>query len=148
MDVTLKLVITQNANDANNVINRSVSKFSVKASDRRNSLVTQWLRLHATTVGGVSSIPGWELKIPQAPGWGQKKKKWPKYNIIFFLTKCLCKGFSLKQPPKFYVLFLPDGVGRDAVRRFFQMYCILKHLLSRTFWSLAGTTLLIDSCLD
>ena len=40
-----------------------------------NSLVAQWLRLHVTTVGGVSSIPGWELKIPQAPGWGQKKKK-------------------------------------------------------------------------
>ena len=96
--------------------------------------MAQWLRLHVTTVGGVSSIPGWELKIPQAPGWGQKKKKKvTKVQHNIFLTKCLCKRFSLKQPPKSYALFLPDVVGRDAGRRFFQMYCILKHLLSRTF---------------
>ena len=36
-------------------------------------LVVQWLRLHASTAGGMGSIPGWGTKIPQAMGWGQNK---------------------------------------------------------------------------
>ena len=30
------------------------------------SLVVQWLRLHASTAGGMRLIPGWETKIPRA----------------------------------------------------------------------------------
>ena len=36
------------------------------------SLVVQWLRLHASTAGGVGSLPRWRTKIPHV--WcGQKK---------------------------------------------------------------------------
>ena len=42
------------------------------------SLVAQWLRLHASSAGGVGSIPGWGTKIPHSVWHGQKKKK--NYN--------------------------------------------------------------------
>ena len=35
----------------------------------------QWLRLSASTVGGMGSIPGQGTKIPHAARCGQKKKK-------------------------------------------------------------------------
>ena len=41
----------------------------------RNSLVVQWLGLSAFTAEGPGSIPGWEMKIPQAVWWGQPKTK-------------------------------------------------------------------------
>ena len=40
-----------------------------------NSLVVQWLGLHALTAEGLSSIPDHGTKIPQASWCGQKKKK-------------------------------------------------------------------------
>ena len=39
------------------------------------SLAVQWLRLQASTEGGVGPIPGWGTKIPHAMQRGQKKKK-------------------------------------------------------------------------
>ena len=41
----------------------------------RTSLVVQWLRLHAATAGGMSSIPGLGTKIPRATCHSTKKKK-------------------------------------------------------------------------
>ena len=38
------------------------------------SLAVQWLTLHASTAGGVGSIPGQGTKIPQAAWCGQNKK--------------------------------------------------------------------------
>ena len=32
-----------------------------------NSLVIQWLGFHASTAGGIGSVPGWGTKIPQCP---------------------------------------------------------------------------------
>ena len=37
--------------------------------------MVQWLRLCALTLEGLSSIPGWGTKIPQAMWHGQKKEK-------------------------------------------------------------------------
>ena len=37
--------------------------------------MVQWLRLHASTAGGMGSIPGQGTKIPHALRHGQKKKK-------------------------------------------------------------------------
>ena len=39
------------------------------------SLAVQWLGLHASTAGGVGSIPGQGTEIPQAAWHGQKSKK-------------------------------------------------------------------------
>ena len=39
------------------------------------SLVVQWLRLHASTAGGMGSIPSWGSQIPHATWRGKKKKK-------------------------------------------------------------------------
>jgi len=38
------------------------------------SLGVQWLRLHASTAGGVGSIPGQGTKIPYASAWPKKKR--------------------------------------------------------------------------
>ena len=40
-----------------------------------NSLVVQWLGLHAFTAEGAGSVPGWGTNIPQAEWHSQKKKK-------------------------------------------------------------------------
>ena len=37
-----------------------------------NSQAVQWLGLHASTLGGIGSIPGQGTKIPQAMQCGQK----------------------------------------------------------------------------
>ena len=48
--------------------------FSLKKEwNSGNSLVVQWLRLHAFIAEGVGSIPGWGTKIPEATWCGQKK---------------------------------------------------------------------------
>ena len=41
-------------------------KISLKTLIWGASLVVQWLRLHASTAGGMGLIPGWETKIPRA----------------------------------------------------------------------------------
>ena len=41
----------------------------------RTCLAVQWLRLHASTLGGAGSISGQGTKIPQATQCGQKNKK-------------------------------------------------------------------------
>ena len=47
------------------------------------SLAVQWLGLHASTAGGMGSIPGRGTKILQAVGRRQKKKNKEKgkYNV-------------------------------------------------------------------
>ena len=40
-----------------------------------NSLVVQWLGLHAITTTGPGSIHCWGTKIPQASQWGKKETK-------------------------------------------------------------------------
>ena len=47
----------------------------LKGRDWGNSLAVQWLGLHASTAGGMRSIPGQGTKILQAVRCGQKKKK-------------------------------------------------------------------------
>ena len=50
-------------------------------SSYRTSPVVQWLRLHASTAGAMSSIPRWRTKIPHAMWCGQEilKKRESSY---------------------------------------------------------------------
>ena len=50
---------------------------------RGTFLAVQWLRLQASTAGGVGSIPDWGTKIPRAPQHGKKKKK--KKKKIYYI---------------------------------------------------------------
>ena len=43
--------------------------------EKGTCLAIQWLRLCASTIDGMGSIPGWEPKSPYATWWGQKKSK-------------------------------------------------------------------------
>ena len=54
-----------------NILN-ATELFTLKWSILGTSLAVQWLRLHASTAGGMGSIPGGGTKIPQATGHGQK----------------------------------------------------------------------------
>ena len=45
-----------------------------KTSPQGTSLVVQWLRLHASTAGGASSIPGPGTKIPHAAWCGPQNE--------------------------------------------------------------------------
>ena len=47
---------------------------NAKIPNLGNSLVVQWLGLHAFTAEGLGSIPGQRTKIPQAASRGQKKQ--------------------------------------------------------------------------
>ena len=69
-----------------------------KVNGTGTSLVVQWLILCASTVGGTSSIPGWELK--SCKPWGAAKKKNPEKQASLStalkeLTWCLSKGLKL-----------------------------------------------------
>ena len=48
--------------------------FNWKKNGLGNSLVVQWLGLHASTAGGMDSIPSRGTKFPQVSGPSQKKK--------------------------------------------------------------------------
>ena len=52
---------------------------SSKIQHAETSLVVQWLRLHASNVGGVGSTSGQRTKIPHA--WIKKKKRKKKSNM-------------------------------------------------------------------
>ena len=46
--------------------------------------MVQWLKIRATTAGGMGLIPGWETKIPHARVvWTNKKKSENKYLKYF-----------------------------------------------------------------
>ena len=51
--------------------------------------MVQWLRLHASSAGGVHSIPGQGTEIPHAAQRSQKKKKRKKLyrSYVSFLVK-------------------------------------------------------------
>ena len=53
-----------------------------RCSTRGTSLVVQWLRLHASTTGGMGLIPGWGTKIPHAMQCGKKKKVQQELKIV------------------------------------------------------------------
>ena len=54
---------------------------NAKIPNLGNSLVVQWLGLHAFTAEGLGSIPGQRTKIPQAASRGQKKNKIPDFTL-------------------------------------------------------------------
>ena len=54
------------------------------------SLVVQWLRLYASTVGGTGLTPGRGIKIPHAAWCGQKKKMYDR--TTYCLYKALRQG--------------------------------------------------------
>ena len=56
---------------------------NIKLHLYRTSLLVQWLRLHASTVGGMGSIPRWGTKIPHAVWCSQK-------NHVCILSICFC----------------------------------------------------------
>ena len=53
------------------------------------SLAVQWLRLCASTAGGMGSIPGWGTKIPHAAQYGQKEKR-KKKRLCLKCQLCVC----------------------------------------------------------
>ena len=82
--------------------------FSFKLPVWGTSLVFQWLRLCASTVGGTGSIPGWRAKIPHAlwlwpqtpkleqtnkqqksvwGGWSRWKYKWSKFSTVLIIVE-------------------------------------------------------------
>ena len=59
------------------------------------SLAVQWLRLHASTAGGTSSIPGRGTKIPHAASHGQKNNK-NKVPIVHIRPQIISYKLILK----------------------------------------------------
>ena len=65
----------------------------------RTALEVPWLRLHASTAGGTSLIPGWGAKIPHASWCSKKKKKKKKKDSNAWALKALdleCKRRRFK----------------------------------------------------
>ena len=70
-----------------------------KKKKRETSLAVQWLRLHASTAGGMGSISGQGTKIPHAPRFSHKiliinHKMQVKCSLSF--TSCSGKWLNLK----------------------------------------------------
>ena len=51
-----------------------------------SSLVVQWIRLEASTAGGVGSVPGWGAKTPHAAQCVPPKKRMSACNAGYYLT--------------------------------------------------------------
>ena len=71
---------------------------------KRTSLVVQWLRLQASTAGGVGSIPGQETKIPHAAQSSQKQNKQKPVEKTFVFHPSLLFSIQwyfliFKKPP-------------------------------------------------
>ena len=58
----------------------------LKKANNWTSLMVKWLRLHASTAGGVGSIPGWEEPRAYMPHNLAKKKKIYIYIYIYIKT--------------------------------------------------------------
>ena len=78
------------------------------------SLLVQWLGLHASTAGGMGSIPGWGTKVPCAVWHGQKifknkkiKKKKNKFSPLKKKKKEMHLVYLLPPPIVQFVLKLP-----------------------------------------
>ena len=63
------------------------------------SLTLQWLRLCASTAAGMSSIPGWETKIPHDVQHNQKKEKKERKCFLIFLQKPGPKSTTVHPAP-------------------------------------------------
>ena len=61
------------------LVQRFRCRHELKVSSPGTSPAVQWLRLHASTAGGVGSIPGQGTKIPHAV-WGGQKIFFKKLN--------------------------------------------------------------------
>ena len=61
-----------------------------------NSLVVQWLGLHAFTAMGPGSVPGWGTKILQTARCRQKKKKKSYSHIIIIFFGCVGSSFCAR----------------------------------------------------
>ena len=57
--------------------------------EHKTSLVVQWLRLHASTAGDMSSIPGWGSSACHE--CGQEKIMKVNKNVYMCLTESLCR---------------------------------------------------------
>ena len=70
-----------------------------------NSVVVQWLRIHASTAGGTGSIPGWGTKISHATHSAAKNKNNKiKMKCLANSMRYLLKGilqFGLSHKPLF-----------------------------------------------
>ena len=51
------------------------------------SRAVQWLRLCASTAGGMGSIPGWETKTPHVVWHGQNKNKNKPVTVIYLIKR-------------------------------------------------------------
>ena len=56
----------------------------------RNSLMGQWLGLHAFTAERLSSIPGQGTKIQHATHYNQEKKRSKKQVKTVYICCCCC----------------------------------------------------------
>ena len=54
---------------------KTLQTFTERRKLQGDFLAAQWLRLHASSGGGVGSVPGWETKILHAAWYSQKKRK-------------------------------------------------------------------------
>ena len=68
-------------------IRNKVKTVKEKKSKLGTSPVVQWLRLWASTAGGMGSIPGWGTKVPHAVQCGQKTKKLIFLYVLWIIRK-------------------------------------------------------------
>ena len=62
-----------------------------------NSMEVQWLGIHASTIGGMGSIPSWGTKILPAAEHSQKKQ----YPYNTFPSTCIFRFYYYARKLKF-----------------------------------------------
>ena len=85
--------------------------------------MVHWLRLHASSMGAVGLIPGWDTKIPHAMWHGQKNGhdcatfthlnvSWYSY-VLTLVGKILSAGFTWNSEQDNSVLYLLEAQPED-----------------------------------
>ena len=93
------------------IVYQEYNQFFFIKRKNRSSVMVQWLRLHASTVGDTSSIPGPITNIPQAAQCSQKKKKRTiiaNINCNFVISQTIlrtCLIYTSTQPYEVILLF-------------------------------------------
>ena len=109
------------------IVYQEYNQFFFIKRKNRSSVVVQWLRLHASTVGDTSSIPGPRTKIPQAAQCSQKQKRTiiANINCNFVISQTIlrtCLIYTSTQPYEVILLFFSFYRHGNTDT---EMFCIL-----------------------
>ena len=102
-----------------------------------NSLVVQWLGLHASIAGSMGLKPGWEPKIPQGMWFGEGQTKRTSNRMGENICKTFPRGSVIKNLPAIQETWVQSLGWQDSLEKGMatQLHCsCLENPMDRGAW--------------